>query len=379
MKKILIDVTNTLPVLGPNGGYISGIGRSTINLVNSLNKMDDLSLSIELYATTFRSMRCCFYDWKFKHHILPIPTKFKIKGRMMDSYLRYKLYDYDLFHITGNYFDVASNEPFVVTIHDCTDMDNKTNIDMDKALVEKLRKKYEYMAHYSKAIITVSEFSKREIVDYLNVDPDKIHVVYWGVDRGKFRKMPENLIIEILHKYDIYRPYFFACSCNRPRKNLVTALRAFKEFLKGNPQHVFVVAWNNPTPEIKEEFAKEIKDKHIIFLPFLTDDELVAFYNGASMSVYISIKEGFGLPILESFSCGTPVMTCRNSSLAEVGQNAAIYVGEYNIDEMVDVMKMFENQSYNLGEFYNLSEIVTRQFTWQNTAKKYLEIFEKSI
>ena len=377
--KVLINVTHTMPVKGLMGGYVSGVGQSIISYVNALNQIDNIPFEIELYATTFQARKCNFYDWKFKHHILPLPTKLKWKERLLDSYFRHSLYGHDLFHITENYFDVAHSEPFVVTIHECTDLDNKINSDIDRKLIVPLRKKYENMVNMSRSIVAVSEFSKQEIVEYLNADPQKVQVVYWGIDKERFSVKGTQEVHEILSRYGIERPYFFACSCNRPRKNLVTALRAFKKFLTYNPHHIFVVAWHNPYKEIIVEFAKEIEERKIIFLPFLTDEELVSFYNGASMSVYVSLKEGFGLPILESFACGTPVMTCRNSSLEEVGQDAAIYVGEYNIDEMVDVMRMFETETYDLDKFHTLAAKVTEQFTWQKTANKYLEVYEKSI
>ena len=97
------------------------------------------------------------------------------------------------------------------------------------------------------------------------------------------------------------------------------------------------------------------------------------------MSVYVSRKEGFGMPILESFACKTPVMTCRNSSLIEVGQDAAIYVGEDSVDEMVDVMKLFESDTYTFGKFEELSEKVLNQFSWDATARRCLDIYDKCI
>ena len=85
------------------------------------------------------------------------------------------------------------------------------------------------------------------------------------------------------------------------------------------------------------------------------------------------------MPILESFACGTPVMTCRNSSLPEVGQDAAIYVGEDGIDEMVDVMRMYESASYDIGLFQTKSEAVLNQFSWDNTAKRCIEVYDKCL
>ena len=97
--------------------------------------------------------------------------------------------------------------------------------------------------------------------------------------------------------------------------------------------------------------VKKYLKKKIIFLSYVSDETLLSLYNGASVTLFPTLSEGFGFPILESFACGTPVMTCRNTSLPEVGGDVALYVGENDIDEMVDVMRLFENMKYDTEEF----------------------------
>lgn len=381
MKKILIDITPTMPntSAGHVGNYVSGIGQAAIALLDALNKMDDIPYNIELYASSFRARNYDFSKWKFKVHKFPMPSKFSNKYPKVEPFLRSLMCKYDLYHIPANYASVGKREPFIVTIHDCTDMDAANSSDVADEERALLLKKYQRVTQYSRAIVTDSQFSKSEILKYFDISPDKVIVNYLGLDRSKFCVLTDDMVKSVLTKLGISQPYIFACSCSRPRKNLVTALRAFKKFLTYHPEHIFVAAWGNPFPEIKEEFAKEISDGKIRFLPFLTDEEIVALYNGASLSVYVSRKEGFGLPILESFACGTPVMTCRNSSLPEVGQDAAIYVGEDSIDEMVDVMRIFETDSYDLMDFKKKSERVMNQFTWENTAKRCLDIYDMCV
>lgn len=379
-KTILINVTSSMPEQDPRwGGYLTGIGHATKALVDALYRIKNNPYNIELYASGMRSLRFDFHGWNYKHHIIPVPHSLRINDRHLDSYVRPLLYKYSLFHLPEHIFDVSPNENFIVTIHDCTDMDVNLSADMSAKEREFSLKKYKVMTNDSKLIITDSIASKSDIIKYFNVNPDKVVVNYLGVDKKRFRKLCKTEIDVVLQKYNINSPYFFACSCNRPRKNLITALRAFKKFLTYSPQHIFVVAWSNPFPEIKEEFGKEIKEKKILFLPFLSESEIVALYNGASMSVYVSRKEGFGMPILESFACGTPVMTCNNSSLPEVGQDAAIYVGEDNIDEMVDVMRIFESTSYNQNLFMIKSKVVLEKFSWDETAKRCLKIYDMCI
>lgn len=378
-KKVLINVTNTLPVQRGGCAFISGIGQCTKALVSEIDKIENLPIDIELYATSYKARSFDFYGWKLKHHILPIPSKFKFHNRQIESYLRPVLFDYNLFHITENYFDVSKKENFVVTIHDCTDMDETYSSDISIEFRKSLVKRYQLMSDRSASIITDSFFSKEEIIKYFNVPSEKVNVVHLGIDTKRFRILAADSVKTVLDRYDIHNPYFFACSCNRPRKNLITALRAYKFFLQSKPEHIFVVAWNNPPSYITSEFEEEIRMNKILFLPFLDDEDLVALYNGATASFYVSLKEGFGMPILESFSCGTPVVTCDNSSLPEVGKDAAIYVGEYDIDGMTDIMKMFEKDSFLYDEFRTSSKKVLDSFNWRNTAEKYIDIYKSNL
>lgn len=120
--------------------------------------------------------------------------------------------------------------------------------------------------------------------------------------------------------------------------------------------------WSNPPQDILQTYAKEISDLKIVFLKYVSDEYLRSLYNGATLTMYPSRSEGFGFPILESFACGTPVMTCRNSCLQEIGRDVALYVGEDNVDEMVDVMKYFEKNLFNMELFKKCLTIYCRLF-----------------
>jgi len=370
--KILIEVSTVIPI---KGYYIPGIGQATKSLVSALDVLQDIPYDIELYARGHHAVGFNFYGWKFKHHVNPIPVRCLEWNRSIEPFMRQRLLDYDLFHLTNNYYNVANGEPFIATIHDCTDMDERFCSDVESIERQNIVRKLQHMVDDSKAIVTVSNFSKADIVHYFGVTPEKVFVNHLGIDRTVFRELDSQTVKAVLDKFNIHHPFFFACSCDRPRKNLVNALRAFKKYLAGGSNHIFVIAWRNPTSEIRNEFVNEINDGKVVFLPFLTDEELVAFYNAASLFIYVSRKEGFGLPILESFACSTPVMTCYNSSIPEVGQDAAIYVGEDHIDEMVDVMKMFDRGRYNMEEFMEKKEKILQQFSWDNTAKRCLSIY----
>lgn len=366
-KKILIDVTSTVPH-GKNS-YISGIGKSTYWLVNALNKKENLPFNMQLYTIGVKNISFNFYDWNFEHNVIPFPASLHFLDMGLSSLWRKFFLNYDLYHLPGNIDYTYKGEQFVATIHDCDRFSTTKDLE--------IKKKYINTAEKSRGIVTCSEFSKSEIIKNFNIDPSKVSVIYWGIDLHLFT-IKQNWEKK-LQKFNIHVPYFFACSCNAPRKNIITALRAFKKFLSYNPKHVFVLAWGNPPKSVMNEFVTEIEQKKIIFLPYVDDDDLVALYNGASLSIYISRREGFGFPILESYACGTPVLVCDNSCIPEIAQDAGIYVGEDAIDEIVDVMLYFDKEKFDTENFKIRSQNILNKFTWEKTADNYVKFYSKYL
>ena len=210
--------------------------------------------------------------------------------------------------------------------------------------------------------------------------------MYWGTSIDTFYVNEKSETDEILMSLGIVGPYFLSISCAHPRKNIKTLLHAYRKFrevsFKLNRKHCLhklVLVWNNPPQEILDEFSKEIDEGSIVFLGSLSDKNIRALYCGATCTMFPTLAEGFGFPILESFACGTPVMTCKNTSIPEVGRDAAIYVGERDIDSMSNVMEMFEKGEYDMTKFYADSNRVIDSFSWENTAQKYIDFYMKYI
>lgn len=370
-KKVLIDVTLTIP----NNEYISGIGKSVFWLVDALNKIEPASIpfAIELYAVGIKSIGFNFYNWKFKHHVIPIPSSISIGKINLVCIFRNLFIEHDLLYIpcfTDYYF---KNEKTVATYHDL-DFYNKSSDFKKKTL-------YHTTAAHSSGIACCSKFTESEVLSHIPEARSKTKVIYWGCDLNLFREVSKDMLSTVLEKYGIFHRYFFACSCNTPRKNIKNALQAFKLYKINNPQsdYIFVLLWGNPPKSLIEEFQDEINGGLIRFLPFITDEELVTLYNGAALTVYVTRLEGFGFPILESFACGTPVMTCKNSSLVEIGGEAAIYVGEDNINQMAETFSLIEENKFDMERFHVCRKQQLKKFDWLNCARDYIDFFNKNL
>lgn len=362
MKRILIKAGGIIP---EPGKYIAGIGRTNIELISRFAKLKDDEIEFAIYCPTRKSIGFDHYGWDIPYHAYPFPHDALLKMNFESLYRR-MFFKYDMLHITGNFDNLSKKEKAVVTIHDMYLM-NKDN----QWLFEKC-------VNYSRGIVTCSEFTKRDILGHFpNISEDKITVIPWGIDHGNFYPRGGAEVEELKQANGIKEKYFFTCSCSNPRKNADVALEAFAKFCQGKDDVSFVLAWGNPPQALLDRYANEIEAKKIIFLSHVSDNDLATLYSGAVASIFVSSFEGFGFPILESMACGTPVITCRNSSLPEIGLDLARYVKERDVDELVEAMCEF----YNEDEGTDVSRLVThaRGYNWDETVKGYVDFYKRVL
>lgn len=369
MKKLLIDINSIVPFYV--SGKLNGIGRTTLELINEFDKLsDNLPFEIALFSQNMKGIGGKNVGLSFKNRHLYFPHRVKFDKISAKLHLRELLYNYDVMHIPHNFEYVANPEKCIVTIHDA----------MFFAYPEKMfnpdfaKKHYTEFARKSKAIITCSESSKNDIVSYMGVEPDKVSVAHWGVDNKLFypRKNKGN-------EYCGQLPYFISVSCDIGRKNTISVIRAYNEFFKNNPAHHLILVWREPPEVILKEIESYKCKNNIHFARNISNEELVQLYSDATACFFPSLYEGFGLPVLESFAAGTPVITCNNSSLVEVGGDAAIYVEPYDIKTMSDIMENFENGSYDYDSLRKLSIEQASKFTWEKCARKTLEVYKRCL
>lgn len=362
MKRILIKAHGIIP---QNGGYIAGIGRTNIELIKRFALTQDNEIDFSIYCPTRKSIGFKHYGWEIPYHAYPFPHDALLKSNF-ESYYRRIFFKYDMLHITGNIDNFSAKENVVVTIHDLFLLNARNAWLFDKCIKK------------TNAIVTCSEFTKQDILEkYPIIEDDKITVIPWGIDHGKFFPRSEPEINLNRKKFGIKDRFFFSCSCNSPRKNIDVVLEAFSKFSDDKNDVSLVLAWGNPPSQLTDKYAREIENKKIIFIPFLDDGDLAAMYSGAIATVFVSSFEGFGFPILESMACGTPVITCRNSSLSEISANLAVYVRERNLDDLIASMKTL----YEAPGLYGKNTLTThaKRYNWDYTANQYIEFYKKAL
>ncbi len=228
-------------------------------------------------------------------------------------------------------------------------------------------------AKKAERIITISEFSKKDIAKNYRIDPSKIEVAYNGVGQEAFQLLPEEME-KTRQKYSGGKPYFIFIGALYPRKNLEHQLKAFDRFKERTGADVkFLVAGQSyPESESIFETHQNLKfKKDIIFLgrvePRTEIDKLLS--SSLALS-YVSNFEGFGLPVLEAMQCNTAVITSATTSLPEVGGEAAILVDPASIEEIEYAYEKIFMDTDLRRSLIEKGNLQFKKFNWDETAKR---------
>lgn len=376
MKRILLDINSMVPYFVT--GQTTGIGRTTMELVESLaNHVEELPFNLDLYSQNMKGIGAKSLDSPFESTHLYVPNRERYNKILASTPIKEWFTHYDLMHIPHNFGYVYKPERTLVTLHDALFMHME-----EKAFNHKqMRKQVPALMNKCKGIITCSEASKRDIVETMQIDPKKIDVVYWGVKHEVFYLVPdkENVAQLLSNALVIKNPYFLSVSCNAERKNTHHLVEAYLKLCAQNPVNDLVLVWGNPPEFVLKMIEKSGYKNRIHFVSNISDEQLALLYNGATAMVFPSSYEGFGLPILEAMACGCPVVTCNNSSLPEVGGDAAIYLESSASEHIFEQLTNFENELYDCKELKQKTIDQAAKFNWTNTALSYIKIYKKHL
>lgn len=367
-KRLLIDVNSVVPYYSI--GKVNGIGRTTMELVHALADMSDLPFDVMLYSQNMKGIGVRDMEVSFKKKHFYWPHRGSFDKILASTPVQEWLTGYNIKHIPHNFGYTHYPEKTIVTIHDAMFFTHPEQfLGHDFA-----RENYPKLARRAKAIITCSQNSKNEIAEFMEVPEERIHVCSWGVDRKLFYPhQPQP------NRYTDGHPFFLAVSCDIGRKNTISILRAYEKFIKHSPDHDLVLVWRKPPVEVLEKYTQGVFAEKVHFVTGISNVELGDLYAEATATFFPSKYEGFGLPVLESMAAGTPVVTCNNSSLGEVGGDAALYVEPEDIAAMAQWMEAFENHSVDMDKLITASIEQASRFTWQTCAEKTVEVYKQCL
>lgn len=372
-KRVCIDAN---PIVGLYvRGYLSGIGRTTYELILAMSKLHNLPIDIMLYSQNMKGIGVDkFPNFKGKHLYFPHrPNYNKWLGRFP---IRECLTNYDLLHITHNFEYLYAPERTIITLHDALFMKMQENAFGHDKMIEKVPP----LMRKCKAIITCSEHSKKDIIETMQVDPDKIHVIPWGIRHDVFYPIPDKMLVQqkLCEKFSVNRSYFLSVSCNMERKNTPRLIDVYIELLKEGIESDLYLVWNAPH-EIRDKISDAGMQDRIHFVSNISDEELGLLYVGATATIFPSLYEGFGLPVLESMACGTPVISSNTSSLPEVGGDVPVYIDPLDNRSIKEAIMFFDGNGFDRKELVKKGIARAEQFSWEECVKQTVSVYQKCL
>jgi glycosyltransferase involved in cell wall biosynthesis len=283
---------------------------------------------------------------------------------------------FDLFHGTNYEIPFWSRRPTVVTIHDLSLM---LPYEVHRQeLIGRSRRRLPWMAKRASRIITPSNSIKKELCETFGIHPDKVAVTP-EAPRPVFKRREDP---ELLRRLGIEGDFILFVGTIEPRKNLRQLVKAFDQMLRNTSLSAkLVIAGGKGW--MMDDFGPFIDKQgvtdRVCLTGYLQDEDLCTLYSACTAFIYPSLYEGFGLPPLEAMACGAPVITSRTPALMETVGNAARLIDPKDVDDIARAMTELLSDKTAREHFADLGKSHVKQFSWEATALKTLEVYRQLI
>lgn len=309
-----------------------------------------------------------------------------VVGEIVEKYIREN--EIDIFCITSPFdsFNVIYKQEWfsdckvVAIVYDIIPYVMKNHYLADKVTYNLYMKCID-MLRWADEIQVISQSVKDDLVSYLKFDSEKISVIWGAVDK-RYKKIvvPENEKKVILNKFKIKDQYVMCTGGDDERKNLAGLIEAYGKLPReiiDKYQLVIVCKLSAPAMERYTALAAKLKvTDRVILTNFVSDRELLVLYNLAKLMAFPSVYEGFGLPVVEAWACGTPVLTSNNSSLVQIAGDAAVIVDPKDLKDITKGLQ-YALTECDLTELLKRGEKRLQEFQWEKVALASIESFKK--
>lgn len=366
-QKIVVDGLSLLSTM-------TGIGRYTYEISNSLQSLCDFEL---VFFYGYYSKKLIRKNEKAAtKSFLSILTKLSFVKKTLRSaaYLRAKFCfeRFDLYW-QPNFIpsDSIRAKRIVTTLHDLSFLHYPDF--HPKERIEHFKKNFFTNIYKSDVVITASYFTKDEIAQKLKFSKEKIEVIYHGIDHERFRVI-QNPELD----FEVPKKFILCVGSLEPRKNLFGAIKAYNALdEKTKKEYKLLIVgfygWSND--EIVNLIDRE--KENIRYLGYVGDDELAKLYNKASLFLYPSLYEGFGLPVIEAMACATPVVCSFVASLPEVGGDSVLYCDPNDTEDIkIKIQTLLYDEKLQ-KQLIKKGLDRAAKFSWQASAKKHAQLFKR--
>lgn len=294
---------------------------------------------------------------------------------------RYKV---DLLHTTSNTAPVNPSMPLIITLHDIIYLE-KGGV-KGATWYQKLGTVYRKwnvprVVPKAAALITVSEFEKKRILQHFGPETN-VHVVYNGISDRFFQESNADEISRVKQLYSLPDKFVFFLGNTDPKKNLPNVLKASLRILREGPQDLSIVIADYDRERLKtmlkEHQASDLEPRFV--LPgYIKNTDLPAIYSSSSLFLYPSLRESFGIPIIEAQACGAPLITSNTSSMPEVAGPDAMLINPHKADDIaVAALKVLSNSELSRKMIADGKKNAQR-FSWRQTALGTLELYKNVL
>ncbi len=353
-----------------------GMDYVVLQEIKELQKMDTKN---EYFVFVAPGEDVCLRDTK-NFHIIEIGGNFYPIWEQVTLPKAVKELCLDMLHCTSNTAPIRCKIPLILTLHDIIfleprDKNNKSFYQnmgwfYRRLIVPKILKK-------CKRIITVSNYEKNNIMRKLGISQERMAMIYNGYNEW-FKPIADTE--HVYQKYIEEPGYFFFLGNTDPKKNTERTLIAYARYLeRSSVKRKLLMA------DLDQAYLNDIVQRNhledmmqqVVMPGYIVNSDLPYIYNNAFAFLYTSLRESFGIPLLEAMACGTPVITSNTSSMPEIGGPEAILVNPEDPDAITDMMIRLEEDD----EFYRKQEgiglVRAEQFSWQQTAEHLLNLYEQ--
>jgi len=244
-----------------------------------------------------------------------------------------------------------------------------------------------YLTHFfprfaqkSDSLITVSHFSKKDIMNRYHIDEKKIKVVFNAASEDFF-EIDEETKKETVERLTGGTPYFVFVGSAHKRKNVERIMQAFDQFRDKNENFKFVFAGSNQywDKDIKKTYNQLKHKSDIVFTGYISTSDMNCVISSALAVVYTSLFEGFGVPVVEGFAANVPVITSNITSMPEIAGDAALLVNPFSIDDIVNAMEKIATDEVLRNKLIKLGMERKSAFSWDNSAQKFWKVIEEFL
>jgi glycosyltransferase involved in cell wall biosynthesis len=366
--KIVIDACQASP-------HITGTDRMASNMLRELQKLDSVNQYVVFVNADYDFISSGVTAANFI--VAPVKIKHRATWLLIKLPLMLRKLRADVFYSFHNFASPGIKAcPSIVTILDTIPLTQQEYYFHKES---KLRKfVVSFVMKRSLAIadrfLAISHFTKQSAVKELGVQAEKVDVVYLNADPAFSNKPSTSRVQAAREKYNLPPHYIFTIGANETRKNVASLVKAHrlltKELRQLYPLIIAGAQWKN-----KEVLIKN--DPYIRMAGFIDDADLPIAYSRATLFVFPSLYEGFGLPILEAMVSGTPVVTTKLTSIPEVAGNAAVYIDPSDPQEFANELARVLSNKNLLCELRAKGKAQAEKFSWSRSAEQLMSMFKK--